>query len=69
MWSIFKKSFDATVLRASPCPSAAAETVPGGATVCCGKPMVERLMRARDRLGQLVFVAGWCCPKCGRTRL
>lgn len=37
--------------------------------ICCGKPMEDRLAQARDRLGQLLFVAIWRCPTCKRVIL
>jgi hypothetical protein len=40
---------------------------PHAQAVCCGVAMEPRLARARDRLGQLVFVAVWRCTRCGRT--
>ena len=38
-----------------------------GKVVCCGKPMVPQFRHARDRDGQMLFVAVWRCSECGRT--
>jgi hypothetical protein len=45
----------------------AAQPDPAGA-VRCGEPMEPRLVRARDRFGQLVFATVWRCEKCGHIR-
>ena len=42
---------------------------PAGAASCCGAPMEQRLARARDRYGQVLFVTVRHCLRCGRTRL
>jgi rubrerythrin len=42
---------------------------PDAPTTCCGRPMESRFVRARDRLGQTLFVAVWRCPVCGRVAL
>jgi hypothetical protein len=34
--------------------------------VCCGKPMAPQFRHARDRDGQMMFVAVWRCSCCGR---
>jgi hypothetical protein len=70
MWDRIKKA----VTARQPLPDlartqVAGQSAPSETTICCGEPMGQRLGRARDRLGQLVFVAVWHCPKCGRTRL
>jgi hypothetical protein len=38
-----------------------------GNVVCWGKPMTPRFRHARDRDGQMLFVAVWRCSGCGRT--
>jgi hypothetical protein len=44
-----------------------AQPAPGNAMLCCDEAMKPRLVHARDRQGQTVFVAVWHCPRCGRT--
>jgi hypothetical protein len=39
---------------------------PDGSVVCCGKPMAPQFRQARDRDGQMMFVAVWRCSGCGR---
>lgn len=38
---------------------------PGSPPICCGKPMEPRLARARDRSGEMLFVAVQQCSVCG----
>jgi serine/threonine protein kinase len=40
-----------------------------GPPACCGKPMTPRLSQARDRLGQIVFVAVWRCSTGDRVSI
>ncbi len=37
-----------------------------GSVTCCGKPMASQFRQARDRDGQMMFVAVWRCSCCGR---
>jgi hypothetical protein len=39
----------------------------GDGNNCCGKPLEPRLARMRDRRGEMIFVAVWCCRRCGRV--
>ena len=48
-------------------PASAGEAEPKGSTACCEKPMNPRFGQARDRQGQVVFVAIWRCATCGRV--
>jgi hypothetical protein len=48
-------------------PPSAGEAEPKGNTTCCGNPMTPRSGQGRDRLGQVVFVATYCCSACGRV--
>jgi len=34
--------------------------------VCCGQAMEPRLARARDRMGQIVYMTVWHCSCCSR---
>ena len=42
---------------------------PDGSVVGCGKPMAPQFRQARDRSGQILFVAVWRCYCCGRNTL
>jgi hypothetical protein len=70
MWDIFKKAVAAQQVEASHGRAReAAQPVAVEAMTCCAGPMDQRLARARDRLGQLVFVGVWRCARCARVRL
>jgi hypothetical protein len=47
-------------------PVVSAHPAPPGSPLCCGEAMEPRLVHARDRYGQTIFVAVRCCPRCGR---
>lgn len=36
------------------------------ARMCCGTPIEPRLAEIQNRFGEILFVAVWHCPHCGR---
>ena len=68
MWGTKPKSIETPARALEPILAAsAAEAEPKGKTTCCGKPMTPHFGQARDRLGQVVFVAIWRCTTCRRV--
>jgi hypothetical protein len=49
------------ILPATPIPPDSDKSL-----ACCGKPMAPQFRHARDRDGQMLFVAVWRCSGCGR---
>ena len=47
-------------------PAAAIHPDSSGSPACCGKPMAPQFRHARDRDGQMLFVAVWRCSGCDR---
>jgi hypothetical protein len=67
MWGIKLKPTETGQGGTTPIPSAPAiHPDPNGSVVCCGKPMASQFRHARDRDGQMMFVAVWRCSDCGR---